>query len=254
MTIPKFARKGLAGLSVLLAFPALSVGQDSAPSTPVPPAAGPTNTQQPLHPEPAKSRAYVEPAFTLSGFTVEGPELIPRERVNEVLSGFVDRPITFSELRTATVAVERLHAIAGYEVVRVIVPEQELKNGGTLTLQILDARLDVVSTQGNEFFPSEQIQKELYVLEPGILLNTQDMDTNLRLVNDNPSRTVRVALEPSDKPGLVDAKINVNDSKPLVAFATLDNTGTNATGDFRLGLVCSTITCLVVRTAPHYRF
>ncbi|MDX1670642.1 MAG: ShlB/FhaC/HecB family hemolysin secretion/activation protein, partial [Limnobacter sp.] len=133
--------------------------------------------------------------------------------------------------------VEKLHGLAGYEVVRVIIPEQELKEGAELTLQILDARLDLVNVKGNEFFSSEQIARELHVLEPGALLNTRDMDRNLRLMNDNPARTVRVSMEPSDKPGLVDANVDVDDSEPVSAFLTLDNTGTNATGDFRLGAV-----------------
>lgn len=188
--------------------------------------------------EPVKQdRVYDEPTFVLSGFQVEGPELISRKKIYEILAGFSGRPITFSELRLATQAVEKLHGLAGFEVVRVIIPEQELKENADLTLQILDARLDQITVKGNEFFSSEQIASELKVLEPGVLLNTRDMDRNLRLMNDNSSRTVRVSLEPSDKPGLVDAIVNVSDDKPLSGFLTLDNTGTNATGDFRLGAV-----------------
>lgn len=188
--------------------------------------------------EPEKvDRVYEEPTFVLSGFKVEGPELISRQRIYEVLAGFSGRPITFSELRLATQAVEKLHGLAGYEVVRVIVPEQELRENADLTLQILDARLDLITVKGNEFFSSEQIARELTVLEPGVLLNTREMDLNLRLLNDNSARTVRVSLEPSDKPGLVDAIVNVNDDEPVGGFLTLDNTGTNATGDFRLGAV-----------------
>jgi hemolysin activation/secretion protein len=38
-----------------------------------------------------------------------------------VLAAFIGRPINFTELRNATAAVERLHAQAGFEVVRVLV-------------------------------------------------------------------------------------------------------------------------------------
>ncbi len=187
---------------------------------------------------PAKvDRVYVEPTFVVSGFQIEGPALIDRERILSLLVGFVDRPITFSELRQATEAVERLHGLAGFEVVRVLIPEQELAPNSKLTLQILDARLDLITVKNNQFFSSEQMTREVHVLRQGVLLNTHDMDKNLRLVNQNPARTVQVALEPGDEPGLVNATINVQDSEPLVGFVTLDNTGTNATGDFRLGAV-----------------
>ncbi|MCE2745992.1 MAG: hypothetical protein LW710_08805 [Burkholderiales bacterium] len=174
---------------------------------------------------------YKEPSFE-----VQGPELVPRAQVMAVLSGFSGREITFSDLRAATGAVEQLHAEAGYEVVRVLIPEQEIKPGERLKLQIVDARLDVITVAGNDFFTAESIQQSLVVLQPGALINTVDMDKNLRLINDNPAKIVRVRLEPSDKPGLVDAKVQVSDQKPVAAYLTLDNSGTNATGDFRMGL------------------
>lgn len=191
-------------------------------------------------PAPATSTAedlYQEPSFSVSGFLVDGPELVPRDQVMSVLNAYVGRDINFSELRAATSAVEQLHTEAGFEVVRVLIPEQEIQPGEKLKLQIVDARLDVVTVAGNDYFTSESIQQSLVVLQPGALINTVEMDKNLRLANDNPAKIVRVRLEPSDKPGLVDAKVQVADQNPIAAYLTLDNSGTNATGDFRMGLV-----------------
>lgn len=225
-SLNKLIQSGLVVSLALLAFSVSAQEGGDASELPV----------EPIEPV-RQDRVYQEPTFVLSGFKVEGPELIGRKRIFEVLAGFSGRPITFSELRQATQAVEKLHGLAGFEVVRVIIPEQELKENAELTLQILDARLDQITVKGNEFFSSEQIAREMTVLEPGVLLNTRDMDRNLRLLNDNAARTVRVSLEPSEKPGLVDAIVNVSDEKPVSGFVTLDNTGTNATGDFRLGAV-----------------
>jgi len=195
---------------------------------------------EPVLPESASNAAAEdpdhEPGFRVSGFEVLGPELIPRDQVLSVLNAFTGREINFSDLRVATGAVEQLHALAGFEVVRVLIPEQEIQPGEKLKLQIVDARLDVISVAGNDYFTAESIQQSLSVLQPGALINTVDLDKNLRLVNDNPAKTIRVRLEPSDKPGLVDAKVLVTDRNPLAAYVTLDNSGTNATGDFRLGI------------------
>lgn len=192
---------------------------------------------EPTSPQAApQASADQEPVFSVSGFEVQGPELVPRDQVMSVLSAYAGREISFSDLRAATSAVEQLHAEAGFEVVRVLIPEQEIQPGEKLKLQIVDARLDVVTVAGNDYFKSEFIQQSLVVLQPGALINTVDMDRNLRLINDNPATIVRVRLEPSDKPGLVDAKVQVADQNPVAGFLTLDNSGTNATGDFRLGL------------------
>ena len=175
--------------------------------------------------------------FSIPTFDVQGPELIPRSQVLALLAAYTGRPLTFSELRQATAQVERLHAVAGFEVVRVIVPEQEIESGSPLRLQIVDARLDKLTVTGNQFFSTELIQKNLRVLQPQALINTIEMDKNLRLINENPALAVRVNLEPSSKPALVDADVKVVDQKPLAAYVTLDNTGTHATGDYRLGFV-----------------
>lgn len=177
-----------------------------------------------------------EPVFRLSGFSIQGPELVPRAKVMAVLDSFVGRDLTFEELRRATVLVEGLHAEQGYEVVRVLVPEQEIKPGEPLTLQIVDSRLANIEVSGNSHFSEAHIRQGLPVLAEGGLVNTIEMDKNLRLHNDNPSKLVRVRLEPAAEPGLVDAKVQVVDQDPLVRFVTLDNTGTDATGDYRLGL------------------
>ena len=157
------------------------------------------------------SDPYKEPSFSVSGFEIAGPELVPRDQVMSILNGFSGREITFSDLRAATSAVEQLHAEAGFEVVRVLIPEQEIQPGEKLKLQIVDARLDVVTIAGNDYFTAESIQESLVVLQPGALINTVEMDKNLRLINDNPAKIVRVRLEPSNKPGLVDAKVQVSD-------------------------------------------
>lgn len=214
--------------TLMILAPVLSWAQDSTPVV-SPDAAAPKAVSE-------SAGSDDEPVFTIAGFDVQGPELVPRSQVMAVLAGFSGRPITFSELRTATAAVERVHALAGFEVVRVLIPEQDVEPGQRLKLQIVDARLDVVNVSGNDYLPSERVAASLPVLKKGALINTVDMDKNLRLVNDNPSRIVRVELEPSDKPGLVDAKVKVSDQAPLAAYLSLDNSGTNATGDFRLGV------------------
>ncbi len=178
-----------------------------------------------------------EPTVIIKRFEIEGPELVPRADLQRVLSGYLNVPLTFGDLRKATSAAENVHTKAGYEVVRVILPEQELDESGVLRLQVVDARLDMVSVTGNKFFSADNIQSSLPVLEKGTLINTAQMDQNLRLANDNLSKQVQIGLSPSDKSGLVDANVRVLDESPHKTFLTLDNTGTRATGRFRLGAV-----------------
>ncbi|MDX1669359.1 MAG: POTRA domain-containing protein, partial [Limnobacter sp.] len=182
--------------------------------------------------------AFHEPRFELAGFELEGARLIPYEQLYPVLQPFLNRPIGFSDLRNATAALEREHALAGYEVVRVLIPEQDLQpKGGVLRLLIVDARLNEVLIEGAKQFDSAWLVAQMPSLRQGEVINTREMDADIRLLATNPSLYARVSLEPGFEPRQVDALVKVAEQPVHSTFLTLDNTGSAATGDFRAGVV-----------------
>ena len=79
----------------------------------------------------------------------------------------------------------------------------------------------------------------LIVLSAPILLalgrtpNTADISRNVQVVNENPAKTVGVALAATDRPDEVDATIRVADDDPSRVVLSVDNTGNSTTGQLR---------------------
>lgn len=184
-----------------------------------------------------QERDFSEPQFVLSGFELEGATLIPRRKLYQLLEPFVNQPLSFSDLRLATSALERAHALAGYEVVRVLIPEQDVQPNGVLRLLIVDAKLNEVLVDGANLFDEQWILQQLVSLRESEVINTRKMDRDIRLLSSNPALDSRVSLEPSFEPRKVDAIVKIAEQPTEAYYLTLDNTGSNSTGDFRTGLV-----------------
>lgn len=182
-------------------------------------------------------QAFSEPQFTLSGFELQGATLIPWQKLYQQLQPFVGRPLSFFDLRLATSMLEREHALAGYEVVRVLIPEQDVQENGVLKLLIIDAKLNEVLIDGQKEFEEQWLRDQLVSLKASEVINTREMDKDIRLLSSNPSLEARVSLEPGFEPRTVDAIVKVAEQPAQAYYLTLDNTGSNATGDFRTGLV-----------------
>ena len=62
------------------------------------------------------------------------------------------------------------------------------------------------------------------------------MSEDIQLSNENPAKQLEVTLGVSEEEGKVDAKVVVAEENPQRVFATLDSTGTAATGVSRVGV------------------
>lgn len=204
-------------------------------------AAGVSYAQEPPEESPVPAQQQdlnpAEPQFVLSGFELEGATLVPRKKLYKLLDPFVNRALSFSDLRLATSTLEKEHALAGYEVVRVLIPEQDVQANGVLRLLIVDAKLNEVLIDGSKQFDAPWIEEQLVSLRASEVINTREMDKDIRLLSSNPALDARVSLEPSFEPRKVDAIVKVAEQTTEAYYLTLDNTGSNSTGDFRVGLV-----------------
>ena len=78
------------------------------------------------------------------------------------------------------------------------------------------------------------MRASLPALVEGKPFNPDTLAANIKLANENPSRQSAVVLKPSDNEGVLDAEVKVVDEKPWKAYATLDNSGNDPTGIYRL--------------------
>ena len=173
--------------------------------------------------------------FDIDRFAVEGNTLLNPDEIAAVLDPFTGKHREYGDVQRAIEALRQRYRAAGFSVVWVVAPEQDLDRG-VVTLRVVEARIGKVTVEGNRFFDHSNIRASLPALREDVSPRAGDISANVQLANENPAKQVDVALRPGEKQGVVDAAVDVIDVRPLKAFLTFDNTGNPQTGDYRLGV------------------
>ncbi|MFM9972080.1 MAG: ShlB/FhaC/HecB family hemolysin secretion/activation protein [Burkholderiales bacterium] len=185
-------------------------------------------------PGQAPSAAAPEPKFDIRSFIVEGATLLPKEDIEAAVRPFTGNGKDFADVQRALEALERAYTDKGYSAVQVILPEQELDKG-EVRFKIVEARIARLVIEGSKFFDEENIARSLTSLRSGEPPNIHRIADNLRVANENPAKQTTVLLRGGSEEGQVDAVVRVTDERPTKYSVTMDNTGTQQTGLYRLG-------------------
>lgn len=175
------------------------------------------------------------PHFDIFRYEVRGNTLLKSEQVDALLAPYTGSQRDFRDVQLALEALQEAYRAAGYGTVLVILPEQEIDRG-VVAFTIAEARVRKVTIEGNRRFDDDNIRRSLPALKEGEAPNTRALAANLRLANENPAKETSLQFRGTDSDDAVDAVVKVKDDKPWKLGATLDNTGTQATGKSRLGL------------------
>lgn len=177
----------------------------------------------------------LELRFDIARYRVEGNTLLPVSEVEAAVGPFAGAGRDFGDVQRALEALETAYRAKGYSAVQVYLPEQELAKGEVL-LRVIEAKIKRVEVKGNQYFSEDNVRESLPALQPGSSPNANAVARNIRLVNENPAKQTNVTLRAGAGEGEVDAVVEVSDEQPKKWFLTFDNTGTGATGYYRLGL------------------
>lgn len=114
----------------------------------------------------------------------------------------------------------------GYVTTRVLLPEQDLSTG-TLKFSLIPGVIRHVH------FADEKLRgtwKTAFPTGDGELLNLRDLEQGLEQMKRVTSQDVSMHIVPPDVPGESDVVLDVKRGKPWTIVASIDNSGTRATG------------------------
>lgn len=168
-------------------------------------------------------------------FQVKGNTLLDPGLIERLLNPFKGDARSYTDIQLALEALEGAYRSAGYSAVHVITPEQEITQG-TVTLQVIETVIGKVILKGNQYYDKNNIRNALPALAEGYTPSARELSENIRLANENPTRQIDVVLALGEEENTVDAQVNVQDSSPHKVFLTMDNTGNQSTGMYRVGV------------------
>lgn len=180
--------------------------------------------------------ATVVPRFDLQEIVLEGNSILPQADVSKILSQFTGPQKDFGTLQEAMEALEAAYRKRGYTLTTVILPEQELQQG-QVRLQALEPRVKEITVSGNNHFSRDNILATLPTLQIGQPPHISAISENLRAANENPAKKITLQFKTPDKPEELQAQVQVKDQKPWKIALTGDNTGSDKSGYYRMGLL-----------------
>ncbi|WP_245254116.1 ShlB/FhaC/HecB family hemolysin secretion/activation protein [Paraburkholderia sp. LEh10] len=196
-----------------------------------------------------KAGAYPEvphesPCFRIDTFALDVPAALPDIARKNGASNLPLDPFWFARewldhyrgecigkvgLDILTKGLQQAILSRGYVTTRVLLPEQDLSTG-TLKVALVPGvvrhlRFADPATGGT--------WKSAFPARDGDLLNLRDLEQGLEQMKRVASQDVDMKIEPTDVPGESDVVLNVKRSKPWSFVASVDNSGTKATGKWQ---------------------
>lgn len=192
----------------------------------------------PTLPQPPAAAAAAEEAASrveVQRFVLEGATLIPQEELLKFLTPLQGKAMSLAELQGAANQIAEAYRQRGW-VVRVWLPEQEIKDG-VMRISVLEGKLGGVRIEGGKdsWGLGYAAQIVTHRLKLGDYLKNKDLERGLLLANDLPGAQAEGVLEPGEQPGETQLHVQVRPGKTYTASVNYDNNGARATGTHQLG-------------------
>lgn len=177
----------------------------------------------------------------LTGFKYQGNTLFSSDELNVATKAWLNRPVSFTDLKEVTVAIQNFYFDRG-RLGQASFPPQDIENGVVL-ITILEARMgkiDITPADGSTRFSAARAKgffgDAVYSNE---LIDTLPLERGLRLLNEVPGVSASAAFEAGALSGTSDVKIALVDTPFFSGQASLSNYGSASTGVGQAGAALS---------------
>jgi len=170
--------------------------------------------------------------FHVNEFIIEGDNPLPHSQTEQLLLEYTGDHEGLDGLLEAVSSLENKLSDEGYSFHRVILPRQTLVDG-IVKLEVIVFKVGNVTVTGNQHFSDENIRNSLPSVKQGESPNTREFARQLDLANQHPAKQLVLNMKKSAIEDAIDAEIFVQDQKPWLLFAAINNIGTDDTGEAR---------------------
>jgi hemolysin activation/secretion protein len=175
------------------------------------------------------------PSFTVKGFRFSGVSLVNEAALQLALQSWLNRPIVFADLQSASQVVADVYRSQGW-LARPQLPAQDLVDG-VVRINVVEARLGEVriddAGQALRFDKGRLLATLQARQKPDQPLNLRDVERAVQVLNNTPGLRVDASLAPGNAAGQTDVVLRAHDQALLSGQAGLDNQGARSTGATR---------------------
>ena len=186
-------------------------------------------------PEVKKVMAPPEPKVLVKKFVLEGVNLFTAKDFEPVLKKYRNKELGISDLNKIADEITAFYRQHGYITSLAYAPTQEITDH-TVEFRVIEGRVGNVKVEGGKYFKAKTIRRQ-FLVEKGQILNYEKLQQNVKRVNKQPDRTMKVVLMPGKEKGTSDVLLKMQkEEKPMHWFLNYNNRGTEYTTKSRFGL------------------
>jgi len=179
--------------------------------------------------------AATEPKTLVKKFVVNGANLFTAKEFEAILGKYRDKELGMTDLKKAADEITGLYRKKGYIVTMAYVPAQDITDN-TVEFNVSEGRIGDIKIEKPKHSKTETVKKR-FLAEKGQILNSKKLEANLRRINKQPDRTMKVVLSPGSTPETSDILLKLDQEKsPQHFYIDYNNRGTRNTTKNRWGL------------------
>ncbi|MEM6612044.1 MAG: ShlB/FhaC/HecB family hemolysin secretion/activation protein [Cyanobacteria bacterium P01_C01_bin.72] len=176
----------------------------------------------------------VSPKIIVEKFEVIGSSVFSAAELAAVISEYKNRPLSLSELYQARAAITKLYTDRGYVNSGAYIPPQEIE-GGTVTIFILEGKLEDIKITGTENLNSGYIRSRIEK-NAGVPLNVNSLLEALQMLRIDPLiKNVSAELSADISPGTSILEVEIEEADPFKINIKFDNRRSPSVGTNRRG-------------------
>lgn len=192
---------------IFAASPTVAYAQSATPSTVTPQSLRPEKSDAGVRVDIPESAGLQAPAgseglkVTLGNVVVEGgfPEVTTES--NAILGRLRGQTVALAQIYDAASQIEAAHARAGFVLARVVIPPQDIQDGGTLRIVVIDGFIESVDVSGVPARVRPVVARRLTGLDGRKHVCLSDIEQAILLANDVPGLALRSTLMRGSQPG-----------------------------------------------------
>lgn len=160
--------------------------------------------------------------------------ILPAETLAELAGPYIGRTLAFADLLELTARIDAAYREHRVVTARAVIPPQDVSDG-IVDIRLVEGRVGGIAVQGNASTDGDFITRRIG-LEPGQLVDLPALEQDLRRFNRTQDAQLRAELAAGQSFGTSDLKILVEEPPRRSLRLTLDNGGSEGSGEWRTGL------------------
>ena len=161
-------------------------------------------------------------------------EILSPEELEGVAREFRGRQLTFADLQRLAERVNELYKAKGVVTAQAVIPAQDVSEG-VVQVRLIEGRVGKISLEGNAS-TRESYVTDRVTLKAAELVDLNRLERDLVRFNRTNDAQLRAELKPGQEFATTDLLLTLAEPPRHDLRATLDNSGSESTGEWRTGL------------------